>query len=82
MSANKKKLVAVALCVVTAALAGFVSGVGLSILGASRLASVSGGAGAFLAMGMFGLSIIGLFEFKDEDTRTPPARTQQGAPTP
>lgn len=82
MSATRKKLLAIAFDVVFALPIGLGAGIGLSILGASRLESVSGGAGAFLAMAMFGLSIISLFDFKDDDTGTPPAQNQQGAPTP
>jgi hypothetical protein len=80
VSANQKRLIAFAFCVMVSITAGFVSGLVVASLGASKLASVSAGGGAFVVICGIGVAAIGLFEFTDSQEASP-AHPQQGAPT-
>ncbi|WP_328535049.1 hypothetical protein [Streptomyces sp. NBC_00344] len=80
MTGNQKKLIAVACCVITSLLLADACKDVTAALGASTLASVSAGGGAFglsCGLGLLGTS---LFTYTDSPP-TPPGPNQPGAPT-
>jgi hypothetical protein len=81
VSANKKKALAILVCVPFSALVAVGCGHVAAELGASTLASVSAGGGAFGLICGLVLLAIGLFDFTDSPP-APPTTPQQGAPTP
>ncbi|WP_327314928.1 hypothetical protein [Streptomyces sp. NBC_01235] len=72
MSANQKRLIAFAFCVLISLVLGFVSGLTATALGASPLAAVSAGGGATVALLGIGVAAIALFDFADSGASTPP----------
>lgn len=65
MSPTKKKLIAVAFCVLFAVIVGLVVGLVVAVLDATTLESVFAGGGAFAAVCGIGVAIISLFDFDD-----------------
>ncbi|MEU5403683.1 hypothetical protein ABZ348_30830 [Streptomyces sp. NPDC005963] len=63
MSANQKKLIAVAVCVLFSLVVGFVAGVMLAALGAPVLTCVGSGAGACATSALIGVAVIALLDF-------------------
>ncbi|MCQ9181075.1 hypothetical protein KMT30_18910 [Streptomyces sp. IBSBF 2953] len=74
MSANHKRLIAIAFCVLISLLLGFVCGLTAAVLGASPLAAVSGGGGATVSLLGVGVAAVALFDFADggASASTPP----------
>ncbi|WP_369169223.1 hypothetical protein AB5J49_15525 [Streptomyces sp. R28] len=81
MSANQKRLIAFAFSVLISLVLGFAAGLTVAALGASRLAAVSAGGGATVALLAIGVAVIALFDFTD-DRGTPPAGPQRRTETP
>ena len=65
MSANQKRLIAFAFCVLTSLVLGFVAGLTAAVLGASPLQAVSAGGGATVALLGIGVAALALFDFSD-----------------
>ncbi|WP_432190939.1 hypothetical protein [Streptomyces sp. bgisy027] len=66
MSANQKRLIAFAFCVLISLVLGFASGPAVGALGASRLAAVSAGGAATVALLAIGVAVIALSDFTDD----------------
>ncbi|CAM5411019.1 hypothetical protein [Streptomyces aurantiogriseus] len=75
MSANQKRLIAFAFCVLTSLVLGFVSGLTAAVLGASPLESVSAGGGATVALTGIGVAALALFDFGDDGRSAPGERS-------
>ncbi|MFI5792424.1 hypothetical protein [Streptomyces sp. NPDC051677] len=76
MSANQKRLIAFAFCVLISLVLGFVCGLTAAVLGASPLAAVSAGGGGTVALLGIGVAALALFDFSDSDVST---ASDQGA---
>jgi hypothetical protein len=82
VSANQKRLIAFAFCVLISLVLGFSSGLAVAGLGASRLAAVSAGGGATVALLAIGVAVIALFDFTDDRaSTTPPPERRAETPT-
>lgn len=82
VSANQKKLIAWAFCLLFAIVAGFVvGGFVFAVFHTSAFVAASTGGVAFVAVGGWGVAVIGPFTFTD-DRRTPPGGSGSGAPAP
>ncbi|GHB72029.1 hypothetical protein GCM10010377_73250 [Streptomyces viridiviolaceus] len=81
MSPNRKKALAVVIAFLISVVAALVCGIAMSIMGHSGSESLAAGAGAWAVLMTLSVTVIALFDFKDDRTpSTPP--NQPGAPTP